>query len=375
VDVVIVGAGISGALVANELTQLGCDVLVLDRREPVHGSTLASSALLEFELDVPLHVLARRIGSVRAGRAYRRSVRSVARVSESVHELGLRCGFEERRSLYLAGDEFGSRALATEVKARLLARIGGRFLDKTALWHEYAIERSGAIESGGCAVVNPVQLAAGLLRRAIARGAHVCAPAEVLHVRGSGRRVHVETADGCIVDARAVVFCTGYELVEGLELPHHRVKSTWAIATRPVRDMPAWLSHATVWEASDPYLYVRTTADGRIVAGGEDVASSTMHTDARRLDAKATALVATIGDLLPTLECTLSHAWAGAFGESPTGLPLVDRVPRIPGAYIVAGFGGNGITHSVTAAEVVRGWIEGRPDPDAALYRLPGGNG
>jgi glycine/D-amino acid oxidase-like deaminating enzyme len=371
----VVGAGISGALMANELTQLGCDVLILDRREPVHGSTLASSALLEFELDVPLYLLARRLGTARAARAYRRSLRSVERMADLVRDLHLRCGFEARRSLYLSGDEHGHRALASEVEARARAGIGGRFLDAKALWHDYAIERTGAIESDGCAVVNPVQLAAGLLRRAIGRGTRLCSPADVRHVRATRRRVHVETADGWIVDARAVVFCTGYELVEGLELPHHRVKSTWAVATRKVRAIPTWLSTTTVWEASDPYLYLRTTGDGRIIAGGDDVASSAMHTDATLLDAKAATLMDKMVELLPTLEFELSHAWAGAFGESPTGLPLVDRVPGIPGAYLVAGFGGNGITHSVTAAEVVAGWITGRTDPDASLYRLPSGNG
>jgi glycine/D-amino acid oxidase-like deaminating enzyme len=25
-----------------------------------------------------------------------------------------------------------------------------------------------------------------------------------------------------------------------------------------------------IWEASDPYLYLRTTPDGRIICGGED---------------------------------------------------------------------------------------------------------
>ena len=27
---------------------------------------------------------------------------------------------------------------------------------------------------------------------------------------------------------------------------------------------------AFIWEASDPYLYIRTTADGRVICGGED---------------------------------------------------------------------------------------------------------
>ena len=54
VDVIIVGAGISGALLAETLTRAGKSVLVLDRREPVRGSTPASTAMIQHEIDVPL---------------------------------------------------------------------------------------------------------------------------------------------------------------------------------------------------------------------------------------------------------------------------------------------------------------------------------
>jgi choline dehydrogenase-like flavoprotein len=73
VDVAIVGAGVSAALAADPLLQAGQSVLVLDRRGPVRGSTLASTALLQFDLDQPLTLLARKIGRERAVRAYWRS--------------------------------------------------------------------------------------------------------------------------------------------------------------------------------------------------------------------------------------------------------------------------------------------------------------
>jgi glycine/D-amino acid oxidase-like deaminating enzyme len=76
-DVVVVGTGISGALVALALIEAGRAVTMLDRRIPVTGSTLASTALLQFEIDLPLHRLARRIGWSKAARAYQRSARAV----------------------------------------------------------------------------------------------------------------------------------------------------------------------------------------------------------------------------------------------------------------------------------------------------------
>lgn len=71
-----------------------------------------------------------------------------------------------------------------------------------------------------------------------------------------------------------VVFCTGYELPKALPLDGHSIKSTWAIATHPVSSLPTWLTSTVVREASDPYLSLRTTVDGRIIAGGENEASA-----------------------------------------------------------------------------------------------------
>ena len=72
VDVAIVGAGISGAFMAHELSR-DHTVAVLDRRPPLTGSTVASTALLQWEIDLPLTALAEKIGPAKAKRAYLRS--------------------------------------------------------------------------------------------------------------------------------------------------------------------------------------------------------------------------------------------------------------------------------------------------------------
>ena len=58
-DVLVVGMGISGAMVAESLTAAGFRVILLDRRGPLLGSTPASTALVQYEIDVPLTRLTR----------------------------------------------------------------------------------------------------------------------------------------------------------------------------------------------------------------------------------------------------------------------------------------------------------------------------
>src|SRR5688572_15752396 len=69
-QVVIMGGGISGALTAWHLQQAGFDVVLVDRRHIGMGSTAASTALLQYEIDTPLHKLIDKVGEKNAVKSY-----------------------------------------------------------------------------------------------------------------------------------------------------------------------------------------------------------------------------------------------------------------------------------------------------------------
>jgi glycine/D-amino acid oxidase-like deaminating enzyme len=75
--------------------------------------------------------------------------------------------------------------------------------------------------------------------------------------------------------------------------------------------------------------------------------------------------------LFPKLNTAIDYAWTGAFGETTTGLPIIGAVPGMPHCFIALGYGGNGTTYAVIAADIIAGAIAGRPDVDADLYRFP----
>lgn len=368
-DVAVVGAGISGALVALKLAEQGHDVVIVDRRTPCRGSTLASTAMIQFELDTSLTELAGKIGAHAAEHAYRRSFKAVRALEKLISRHGLSCAWKNRDALYLAGDQHGWRALEAEAKYREKISLPSTFLDSGSLSSRYGLERTGAILSSGSAEVNPVQLAAGCLRTAQSLGARLYAPHDIKGVHAHSKGVDLETAEGGVISARRAVFTTGYEVMPELPRDKFDIVSTWAVATQPLPADALWPSRCLIWEASDPYLYMRTTSDNRILAGGEDSALN----DAERRDAaipkKAERLLAKINELLPGRRLKIDYAWAGAFADSPTGLPYISHVPNLKNCFAVLGCGGNGITFSVVAADVVGQWANGKTDPDAALFR------
>ena len=73
VDVLLIGAGITGAMIADALDLSGFKVAIADKRGVAKGSTTASTALVQFEIDTPLTKLTRKIGKADAVRAWRRT--------------------------------------------------------------------------------------------------------------------------------------------------------------------------------------------------------------------------------------------------------------------------------------------------------------
>jgi glycine/D-amino acid oxidase-like deaminating enzyme len=221
--------------------------------------------------------------------------------------------------------------------------------------------------SHGNAEANPVELAAGYLRNAMKAGARFHAPHEVVDIECSGQGTALLTHDGIHIQAKHVIFCTGYELAKIVPAKDYTVQSTWAIATRP-QSGNIWPQRALIWEASDPYLYVRSTADGRIICGGEDEDFA----DADKRDAltpqKAGRIERKLQQLFPQVDTRAVQTWAGSFGASPTGMPTIGPIPGFRGCYAVLGYGGNGITFSMLATKLIMAAILRRKLPEAKLF-------
>jgi len=369
-DVLIVGMGISGAMTADLLTEAGHDVVMIDRRGLSLGSTSATTALVQFELDVPLARLRQTMGIEKATRAWRRARLAVTNLRGRVEELQIPCRMTGRPTLYLAGDALSGSSLRKEAEIRGAAGLSARYLTAGELGTGFDVDRDGAIVSDGNFTLDPVKLTRGLLLRARNRGARLFAPEEAVGIRHRRTAVEVTTRSGHLIEARHLVLATGYELMDVVNNDRHEIISTWALATRRHSKDRLWPGEALIWEASDPYLYLRTTHDGRVICGGEDESFQDETTRDALIPQKIKRIAEKLGKLLPSIDPTPEFAWAGSFGTTRTGLPLIGAVPGRPRVFALMGYGGNGITFSRIAAEFIRTALAGHEDADADLFAL-----
>ena len=84
----------TGALTAWYLAQAGVSVAVVDRRHIGMGSTCASTALLQYEIDVPMHKLVKFVGEKNAARSYHLCIEAIDKLEQICEKLPLPIGFE-----------------------------------------------------------------------------------------------------------------------------------------------------------------------------------------------------------------------------------------------------------------------------------------
>ena len=135
--------------------------------------------MLQYEIDVPLTALQKTIGHVNAARAWRRSRLGLESLAAKVQALGIRCAATRVSSLYLAGPLLDAAGLAQECQARNAIGLPTAYLTRQALQARYGIRRGAALLSFDTLSADPLKLAAGFLRRALANGAQLLAPVTV----------------------------------------------------------------------------------------------------------------------------------------------------------------------------------------------------
>lgn len=365
-EVLVIGAGITGAMVADALSASGWKVALVDRRGPAKGSTTASTALVQYEIDTPLSKLSRKIGEVDAIRAFRRSRLAVDALAARLGELGVE--LQHHDTLYLAGNILDADGLRRECEARLVAGLACRLVGRREL-RDLGIRASAALMGYGDFTIDPRAATCALLNAAIENGARIYSPVDIEDVQPKKTTVSAFTSTGHRIRAKHVVFATGYEFPKRVPQRGHQIISTWAIATvRQKRRL--WPGEPMIWQSADPYLYLRTTADGRVICGGEDEEFSDEAARDALIDRKTKTLQRKLGQLMPNIDTRVEFAWTGSFGQSDTGLPTIGPIPRMRNCWVALGYGGNGTTYSRIASEVIAGALNGRPDVDADLYRF-----
>jgi glycine/D-amino acid oxidase-like deaminating enzyme len=360
-DVAVIGAGITGALVSDALSEAGLSVIAVDCRYPGHGSTSASTALLQYELDTSLMELTEKLGRRRAVDAYRATldgVRAIGRIARGLKE---DVGFRQRPSFYYASRSRDAEAMRRECATRRRAGLPCEILDEKAIKKIVDFDAPLALWNNAASEVDPWRMTQALFERCRRREFAVYGLTEVTRIAPTSREVEVHTNRG-LVRARRVVIAAGYEAEKFLPERVAELHSTYAIVTEPVKSFAGWGKRCLIWESARPYLYARTTSDNRIMVGGEDDPFRNPGQRDARVPEKAKILLGKARRLFPRIEMELAYAWGGTFGETKDSLPYIGAHPELDDRVLFAlDYGANGMPFGAIAAQILTATVLAKP--------------
>ena len=367
VDVAIIGGGISGALLCDWLVAAGLDVMVIDRRHIGRGSTSASTALLQYEIDTPLHRLREQVPAAHADRAYSLGVEAIDEIAAIAARVGVR--IERTASLYVCRSADRTTELRRELNARRSIGLDVRWVEREEMVARHGVNAAAAIHSAVGASLDPFLLCHALLADSIRRGASVHDRTAITRIDPADRHVILHTDRGPTITARYAIHASGYEATTWLPRKIASLLSTYAIISEPLSPHPPIPEPCMVWEYADVYFYARWLND-RLIIGGGDTPFRRAHTRDRLVAKKARDLLRRSRDFFPSVRAECAFKWAGTFASTKDGLAYIGPHKRSKRVLYALGFGGNGITYSVISRRILGDLILDRPNPDAAIFRF-----
>lgn len=368
-EVAIIGGGITGALIADELAGHGHDIALIEQRDIGWGSSAASTALLQYEIDTHMVDLAKQYGEADAALAYLQCAESIVMLQDKARSIR-DVDFGWMDSLYYASRGRDARALREEFELRQRYGLQVELLESEEVQARYGIDAPVAILSHQAARIDPYRMAYRLLARLQKRGSPIFDRTRIARIQATSRGVSIQTTEGQVIRADHLVLAAGYANQQWLKQKVAQNRSSYAFITDPIdSDTLGELKDTMVWESARPYLYMRSTGDGRLLVGGEDDSVDIPARRDARVEKKARVLEKKVNKLFPDIPFNPAFSWAGTFAETKDGLPFFgphkEHGPRV---HFAMAYGGNGITYSMLGAGLLRALIEKRKHPLAKLF-------
>ncbi|SDF83775.1 Glycine/D-amino acid oxidase [Fontibacillus panacisegetis] len=386
-DCLIIGGGIGGALCSYLLSLQGIRAVLVDKGKIAGGSTLASTGLLQYASDKMLTSFIHTFGERASVHFYRLCEQAMLRLKEIGYHLQQQQPplkidnpvphslISERATLYLASNHSDISLLRTEYENLRKHGFTAEWWNKEKIADKLPFHRHAAIYTQNDAEMDPFAFVHALISYAATKGLAVFENTPITGhtfiddkagVICRSRKVQIQT--------KHVIYATGYETQEFKKDRGTSLTSTYVIVTEPINysdKIDPWYERCMIWETARPYCYMRTTPDGRILAGGLDERlNGKPLTEGRRFQ-KSRDLMQMVHNMIPNASnLNVEFFWEAVFGGTNDGLPFIGPHPKYPNCYFLEGYGGNGTVCTMIAAEMITDILTGKPRPDLGIFSL-----
>ena len=368
VDVLIVGAGITGITAAYLLKNSGRSVALVDQGRCLSGQTSHTTAHLTSVTDSPLSELVRSFGKDHAQAAWDAQLAAIDTIERIVSREQIKCHFKwvpgylfnPSAATFRAEQEKNVLDLAREADLATELGFDAELETSVPVFHQPGVRFENQ------AKFHPRKYLVALLRLlAGSQGFRIHESTEIEQIEGTP--ITATTRDGHRIHCEHVLLATHVPLQgkSGL-LPAIFLQSkTAAYSTYAIG---GWVPSGTMpealfWDTGDPYDYMRV--DRRhdhdfVIYGGEDHKTGQVENTSQSFS----RLEQRMRQVMPDISVT--HRWSGQVVDTNDGLPYIGETAERQ--FVATGFSGQGMTLGTTSAMMFADYVTGQTNPWEGLF-------
>jgi glycine/D-amino acid oxidase-like deaminating enzyme len=370
-DVVIIGAGLSGAATAYVCAAAGLKTLLLEAERVGRGSAGRSAGLLLPEPGPSFRDIEQAHGLRAARTAFEGWRHAALDGAALLRRLNVKCGLQPVSSLIVA-DRDDEKKLRREFDARSKGGVDGTWLTRKLLAKMTAPDAPAAIRMRDAFTLDPYRACLGLAAAAAARRAVICEKSRVNKVAFTRKHVDV-IAEGATIRAAKAIVTTGTATSEFRQLRRHfKRRESYLVLTEP---MPAPMRKqigardTTYRDTREPHRRVRWTDDDRVLVEGATQDEVPERKRPEVLIQRTGQLMYELLTMYPVISGLMpEYGWEVVTGETADGLMYVGPHRNYPHHLFALGGGGDSVTGAFLAARILARAAQDASEKDDALW-------
>ena len=368
-DVVIVGGGVTGSICSYYMSKNNIKSVQIEKGRIAHGSTSVTTSLLQYELDENASKLIETIESKDIVRAYELGLCALNEIEKFVDEYGNKCDYIKRDTLLYTAKNLEKNNIKEEYKVRKENGFDVEYIDE--LDNPYTFDlKAGLLSKNGGAEIDPYKYTNHLLEVSIKNGALVYENTKAQKIEYLNEGVIVHTVYGYKIKAKKVIVATGYNTSLFTNKNFGIKYNTFNIATKPLKKIIGWKDNVLIRDNSDPYNYLRTTKDNRIIIGGEDVEFKEIENEEIAFE-KYSILEQRLKSMFKEVDdIEIEYKYCGCFETTNDNLGYIGPDKKHDNMWYCLGYGANGILFAILGGMMLSKLYYKEKDKDMKLFKV-----
>ena len=333
-------------------------------------STSVTTSLLQYELDDNLSDLTEYIDLEDAIRAYNLGLIALDEIDKFIKEYGNNCDYKKRDTLLYTAKKDEINAIKIEYDYRKNNNFDVEYINEDNNKFSFDL-KAGILSKNGGAEIDPYKFTHELLNISQNNGLKVYENTEVIDLKYHKDYIEVITEFGNIVKAKKVIVATGYNTKLFTNRNFAIKTTTFNIATKPVKNFDGWYEKVLIRDNCDPYNYLRTTSDNRIIIGGEDVDFVPDIFDEKLANKKYDILENRLKNMFKNIkDIEVDYKYCGTFASTLDNLGFIGEDTKHNNLWYNLGYGANGILFAILGGMMLSKLYHGEKDKDMRLFKV-----